>query len=74
MEVCNFREAGRLDQKLLLGNEVGDEVDFRFIEVELILVELPIHIRVREENLCCASLDDHVHDVRLPQLIERLCG
>src|SRR5712692_6496270 len=42
--------------------------------MELVPVQLAIHVRVGEENLCSTGLDNYVHYVRLPQFVERLGG
>src|ERR1700736_2289201 len=42
--------------------------------MELVPVQLAVHVGVGEENLCGTRFDNHVHDVRLPQLVERLGG
>src|SRR6266851_9197301 len=42
--------------------------------MELVPVQLAIHIRVGEENLRGTGFDNHVHDVRFSQLVERLGG
>src|SRR6266849_3422782 len=42
--------------------------------MELVPVQLAVHVRVGEENLCGTGFDNHVHDVRLPQFVERLGG
>src|SRR6266478_948301 len=42
--------------------------------MELVLVQLAIHVRVGEKNLCGTGFDNHVHDVRLPQFVEGLGG
>src|SRR5580704_15607564 len=35
-----------LDQKLPLGNQRGNEVDFRFVQMKLVPVQLTVHVRV----------------------------
>src|SRR5216683_539279 len=42
--------------------------------MELVPVQLAIHVRVDEENLCGTGFNNHVHDVGLPQFVERLGG
>src|ERR1700723_407535 len=42
--------------------------------MELAPVEVPVHVGVREEDLCGAALDDDIQNVRASQLIERLSG
>src|SRR5258708_1874358 len=42
--------------------------------MELVPVQLAIHVGIGEENLCGTGFDNHVHDVRLPQFVERLGG
>src|SRR5229473_5223104 len=42
--------------------------------MELVPVQLAVHVRVGEKNLCGTGFDNHVHDVRLPQFVERLGG
>src|SRR5229473_2327710 len=59
-----------LDEKLPLGNQRGNQVDFRFIQMKLVFVQLAIHVGVGEENLRGARFDNHVHDIRLPQFVE----
>src|SRR6266849_1029496 len=73
-QVCNLGDLVVLDQKLPFGNQRGNEVDFRFVQMKLVPVQLAIHIRVGEEDFCGTGFDNYVHDVGLPQFVERLGG
>src|SRR5882762_3382692 len=73
-QVRNLGDLVVLDQKLPFGNQRGDEANFRFVQMKLVPVQLAIHVRVGEENLCGARFDYHVNNVGLPQLVERLGG
>src|SRR5882672_10837338 len=72
VEVGHLRGVRRLDEHLLFGNQAGDQLDLVVIEVEVLLVKLPVHVGVGQENLGDAAFQNHVEDVRLPQFIERL--
>src|SRR5580700_1926755 len=72
VQIRNLPEFRRLDQELLLGNQVRNEFDFGFVQVKLPPVEIAVHIGIREKNLCRAAFDDDLEDVRALQLIERL--
>src|SRR5882757_6994994 len=73
-EVDDLREFRSLDEELPLGNQAGDEFDFVVVEMKLRSIQLPVHIRVRKENLCRAAFDNNVEDLRPTQLVERLRG
>src|SRR5262249_12003713 len=35
-------------------------------------IDIPVHVGIGKENLCCAALDNYVENVRAPQFVERL--
>ena len=72
VQVRDLSEFWRLDQELLLGNQVRDELDFGMVQMKLPAVEIAIHVGIREKNLRRAAFDDDVQDVRALQFIERL--
>src|SRR6202011_518828 len=73
VEIGHFRRVRRLDEHLLLWNQAGNQLDLVVVEVEVLLVELPIHVGIGQENLGDAALKNYVEDLRLAQLIDRLC-
>jgi len=46
VEIGDFRRIGRLDEHLLLRDEAGNELDLMVVEVEVLLVKLPVHLGV----------------------------
>src|SRR5712691_9275951 len=42
--------------------------------MELSPIQIPVHVGISEENLCCTTLDDYIENVRPPQLVQRLSG
>ena len=54
------------------GDEARDQLDFVFVQVKLTLVEITVHIRIGEEDFCCAAFDDDVEDVGTLEFVERL--
>src|SRR5260370_35838579 len=74
LQVRDLGDLVVLDQKLPFGNQRGNEVDFRLVQMKLVPVQLAIHIRVGEEDFCGTGFDNYVHDVGLPQFVERLGG
>src|ERR1700682_5321972 len=71
-EIRNFGDLVVFNEKLPFRNEGRDQRDLSVVQMELIFVELAVHVWVSQENLGSASFDDHVDDVGLSQLIERL--
>src|SRR5229473_2498322 len=74
LQVRDLGDLVVLDQKLPFGNQRGNEVDFRLVQMKLVPVQLAIHIRVGEEDFCGTGFDNYVNNIRLPQLIKRLGG
>src|ERR1700733_11564941 len=74
IEIGDFRKLRRLDQKLLFGDQVRDQLDFVLVQMKLPAVELAIHVGIGEEDLRRAAFDDDVENVRPPELIKRLRG
>src|SRR5581483_3990888 len=73
VKVGNLRRVRRFDQHLLLGNKSSNQLDFVIIEMELLLVKVPVHIRIGKEDLGDAALQDHIENVGLAQFVDRLC-
>ena len=71
-EIRDLGEFRRLDQELLLRDEAGDQLNFRFVQVKLPAVEVPVHVGIREKNLRGTALNDYVEDVRALEFVERL--
>jgi len=74
IEVGDFRQLRGLNQELLLRDKPRDQVDFAFVEVELTLVEISVHIGVREKDFRCAAFDNDFENVRALEFVERLRG
>src|SRR6202050_1861094 len=72
VQVRDFRKFRRLDQKLLFGDETGNQIDFVFVQLKLAAVELTVHRGICEEDFRGAAFDDDVEYVRALQFIERL--
>src|ERR1035438_7298218 len=62
------------DQHLARWNQVGDDVDFRIVEVKRIAVNLAIHLRVGEEYLRWAALRNDSQHSGLLKLLDGLRG
>src|ERR1039457_6753249 len=62
------------DQHLARWNQVGDNVDFRIVEVKRLAVYLAIHLRVGEKYLCWATLRNDSQHPRLLKLFDGLRG
>src|SRR6266851_4915781 len=73
-QVRNLGNLMVLDEKLPLRDQRRDEVNFRVVQMKLVLVQRAIHVGIGEENLRRAGFDDDIQNVGLSQLIERLRG
>src|SRR4029078_373635 len=62
----------RLYEHLLLGNQVRDKFNFVIVEMELLLVQVPVHVWIRQKDLGNAALQNDIEDLGLPQFVERL--
>src|ERR1039458_7673030 len=62
------------DQHLTRWNQIGDDVDFRIVEVKGFAVYLAIHLRVGEKYLCWAALRNDGQHSRLLKLLDGLRG
>src|ERR1035437_3391331 len=62
------------DQHLARWNQIGDDVDFRIVEVKRLAVYLAIHLRVGEEYLRWATLRNDSQHPGLLKLFVRLRG
>src|SRR6202167_2827 len=72
VQVCDFRQFRRLDQKLLFGDETGNQVDFFFVQVKLAAVELTVQRGICEEDFRGAAFDDDVENLRALQFVKGL--
>src|ERR1035441_6138876 len=59
------------DQHLARWNQIGDDVDFRIVEVEGLAVYLAIHLRVGEKYFRWATLRNNSQHPRLLKLLDR---
>src|SRR6202167_6808062 len=57
VQVCDFREFRRLDQKLLFGYESGNQIDFVFVQLKLAAPGRTVPGRQCEEDSRRAALD-----------------
>ena len=73
-EVRDFCDVVVFDQKLPFGYQCRNEVNFFFVEMKLIAIQITVHIGVGQKDFSRARLNDHINDVGLPQFIERLRG
>src|ERR1035437_7675635 len=62
------------DQHLARWNQIGDDVDFRIVEVKRLAVDLAIHLRVGKKYLRWATLRNDSQHPRLLKLFDRLRG
>src|ERR1035441_145793 len=62
------------DQHLARWNQIGDDVDFRVVEVKRLAVDLAIHLRVGEKYLRWATLRNDSQHPGLLKLLDGLRG
>src|ERR1017187_10708127 len=62
------------DQHLARWNQIGDDVDFRIVEVKGFAVYLAVHLRVGEEYFRRAALRNDSQHPRLLKLLDGLRG
>ena len=62
------------DQHLARWNQIGDDVDFRIVEVKRLAVDLAIHLRVGEKYLGWAALRNDSQHPGLLKLLDGLRG
>src|SRR5262249_7766653 len=74
MEIGDFGEFWSLEEKLLFGNQPGDESHFGIVQMKLAAVHLLVHVGISEEDLGRAGFDDDVEEFRTLELVERLRG
>ena len=74
MQIRDLGEFRSLDQELLFGDERGNELHFRVVQMKLPAVQVLVHVRIGEKHLGGAAFEDDVEQFRALQFVERLRG